>query len=111
MSLLRKVGKLVRHNVLQFVQQIICAFQSAIDFFLPLPPFSRERVDVCLTAADGPQILRLRMERLLDLPHFVLLRILAGILLFQQSQLGFQQLDLLLVRFKICIGGAAANIG
>ena len=108
LSLLRKVGKLVRHNVLQFVQQIICAFQSAIDFFLPLPPFSRERVDVCLTAADGPQILRLRMERLLDLPHLILLRVLAGILLFQQSQLGFQKLDFLFVRFKVRIGRAAS---
>ena len=108
MSLLRKVGKLVRHNVLQFVQQIICAFQSAIDFFLPLPPFSRERVDVCLTAADGPQILRLRVKRLLDLPHFVLLRVFAGILFFQQGQLGLQKFDFLFMRFKVCIGRAAS---
>ena len=44
------------------------------------------------------------MERLLNLLHLGLLSILAGILLFQQSQLGFQQLDFLLVRVEICIG-------
>ena len=44
------------------------------------------------------------MERLLDLPHLILLRVLAGILLFQQSQLGFQKLNLLLMRVEIRIG-------
>ena len=44
------------------------------------------------------------MECLLNLPHFVLLRVFAGILLFQQSQLGFQKLNLLLMRVEIRIG-------